>query len=91
MQREETNNPSFAKSLASLCDIYVNDAFGAAHRAHASTVGVAQYVPAAAGLLMQAELDSLETLTARPVHPYICAIGGSKVSDKVRVFFKPDG
>ena len=85
-EEEENNNPSFAKSLASLCDIYVNDAFGTAHRAHASTAGVTQYVPSAAGLLMQAELDALETLTSKPVHPYACAIGGSKVSDKVRVF-----
>lgn len=85
-EEEESNNPAFAKSLASLCDIFVNDAFGTAHRAHASTVGVPQYVPAAAGLLMQAELDSLGALTAKPVHPYVCAIGGSKVSDKVRVF-----
>jgi phosphoglycerate kinase len=83
---EEKNDPEFAKQLASLCDLYVNDAFGAAHRAHASTAGITQYVPAAAGLLMQAELDALETLTAKPKSPYVCAIGGSKVSDKVRVF-----
>ncbi len=83
---EERNNPSFAKALASLCDIYVNDAFGAAHRAHASTSGVTAFVPSAAGLLMQAELDSLTALTTNPVRPYVCAIGGSKVSDKVRVF-----
>lgn len=83
---EEANNPAFARALASLCDLYVNDAFGAAHRAHASTVGIAKYVPAAAGLLLQAEIEALTRLRADPRRPYLCAIGGSKVSEKVRVF-----
>jgi phosphoglycerate kinase len=83
---EEANNPAFARGLASLCDLYVNDAFGAAHRAHASTVGITKYVPAAAGLLMQAEIEALTKLRANPRKPYLCAIGGSKVGEKVRVF-----
>ena len=83
---EEANDPAFARALASLCDLYVNDAFGAAHRAHASTVGIVKYVPAAAGLLMQAEIEALTRLRADPRRPYLCAIGGSKVGEKVRVF-----
>jgi len=83
---EEANDPAFARALAALCDLYVNDAFGAAHRAHASTVGIAKYVPAAAGLLMQAELEALTRLRTDPRRPYLCAIGGSKVGEKVHVF-----
>ena len=83
---EEANDPAFAKELARSGDLYVNDAFGTAHRAHASTAGVAADLPAYAGFLMQAELDALGRLTRNPVHPYVCAIGGAKVADKVGVF-----
>lgn len=82
---EEKNNPSFARALASLGELYVNDAFGTAHRAHASTVGITQHLPSAAGLLLEAELTYLTHLTDGASSPYICVIGGSKVSDKVRV------
>jgi phosphoglycerate kinase len=83
---EEANDPGFAKALASLGDIYVNDAFGTAHRAHASTEGIANYLPSAAGFLMEAELNALGKLLHDPVKPYVCAIGGAKVKDKVGVF-----
>jgi phosphoglycerate kinase len=83
---EEANDPAFARELASLGDLYVNDAFGSAHRAHASTEGVAHLLPNAAGLLMQAELAALARLTDTPAHPYVCVIGGAKVKDKVGVF-----
>jgi len=83
---EERNDPGFAKELAALGDLYVNDAFGTAHRAHASTEGVAHLLPHAAGLLMQAELRALGGLVADPAQPYVCAIGGAKVKDKVGVF-----
>ncbi len=83
---EERNDPAFARELASLGDCYVNDAFGTAHRAHASTEGVAHLLPHAAGLLMQAELKALGALVASPAKPYVCAIGGAKVKDKLGVF-----
>jgi phosphoglycerate kinase len=83
---EEANDPTFARELAALGDLYVNDAFGTAHRAHASTEGVAHLLPNAAGLLMQAELRALASLVDRPVQPYVCVIGGAKVKDKVGVF-----
>ncbi len=83
---EEANDPGFARALASLGDIYVNDAFGTAHRAHASTEGVAHDLPAFAGLLMEAELAALGKLIRDPDHPFVCAIGGSKVKDKIDVF-----
>lgn len=83
---EEQNDPAFARELASLGDLYVNDAFGTAHRAHASTEALAHLLPSAAGLLMQAELDALARLTSDPAHPYVCVIGGAKVKDKVGVF-----
>jgi phosphoglycerate kinase len=83
---EETNDPAFARELASLGDLYVNDAFGTAHRAHASTEALAHLLPSAAGLLMQAELDALARLTENPARPYVCVIGGAKVKDKVGVF-----
>jgi 3-phosphoglycerate kinase len=85
-KEEENNDPQFAKELASLGDVYVNDAFGTAHRAHASTEGVAHLLPSAAGLLMEAELAALARLTSNPAHPYVCVIGGAKVKDKVGVF-----
>jgi phosphoglycerate kinase len=83
---EEANDPAFARELAKSGDLYVNDAFGTAHRAHASTVGVASNLPAYAGLLMEAELAALTKLTVNPVKPFVCAIGGAKVADKVGVF-----
>jgi phosphoglycerate kinase len=83
---EEANDPDFARALASLGEIYVNDAFGTAHRAHASTEGIARYLPAAAGFLMAAELDALTALTQDPKQPFVCAIGGAKVKDKLGVF-----
>ena len=83
---EEANDPAFARELARSGDIYANDAFGTAHRAHASTVGVAALLPAYAGFLMEAELAALARLTDHPVHPFVCAIGGAKVADKVGVF-----
>ncbi len=83
---EERNDPAFARELASLGDVYVNDAFGTAHRAHASTEGVAHLLPSAAGFLMQAELHALGALMVSPKQPYVCVIGGAKVKDKVGVF-----
>ncbi len=83
---EEANDAAFARELASLGELYVNDAFGTAHRAHASTEGVAHDLPAVAGFLMEKELDALDALTAHPQMPFVCAIGGAKVKDKVGVF-----
>ena len=83
---EEANDPGFARALASLGDIYVNDAFGTAHRAHASTEGIAHLLPNAAGFLMESELSALSKLVNHPAQPYICAIGGAKVKDKLDVF-----
>lgn len=83
--REEKNDPAFAQALARLGDIYVNDAFGAAHRAHASTAGVADHLPAYLGLLMQKEVDALGTLLEAPERPFAAIIGGAKVSDKIAV------
>jgi len=80
---EEANDPHFAQELARLADIYVNDAFGTAHRAHASTVGVAKYLPAVAGFLMETELEIMGNLLSAPVHPFACVVGGAKVSDKI--------
>ncbi len=83
---EEANDPAFSKQLAALCDVYVNDAFGTAHRAHASTVGIIPFVTqAAAGLLMDKELEYLTKVTSHPEHPAIGIIGGAKVSDKIEV------
>src|SRR5437868_7052617 len=83
---EEKNDEGFAKQLASLCDVYVNDAFGAAHRAHASTVGITKFVErSAAGLLMQKELDYLSRVINDPEHPFVAILGGAKVSDKIAV------
>jgi phosphoglycerate kinase len=82
---EKTNDPEFAKALASLADIYVNDAFGAAHRAHASTVGVAGYLPAVAGLLLSREIQTLTDMLTAPEHPFVAILGGSKVSEKIGV------
>src|SRR5437763_1452000 len=83
---EEKNDPGFAKQLAALCDVYVNDAFGSAHRAHASTVGMIQFVSkAAAGLLMDKELEYLNKVTKNPERPCVAILGGAKVSDKIDV------
>jgi phosphoglycerate kinase len=82
---EEQNDPEFAAKLAAYADIYVNDAFGTAHRAHASTVGIAQLLPAYAGLLMERELQALYGLIEKPAHPFAAILGGAKVSDKIKV------
>jgi phosphoglycerate kinase len=82
---EEADDADFAQKLARLSDIYVNDAFGTAHRAHASTVGVAKYLPAVAGLLMKKELKVMEKLLHDPERPSACLIGGAKVSDKIEL------
>jgi phosphoglycerate kinase len=83
---EEKNDEGFAKQLAELGDVYVNDAFGAAHRAHASTAGITKFLqPAVAGLLMEKELDFLGRLISNPEHPFVAILGGAKVSDKIPV------
>jgi phosphoglycerate kinase len=83
---EEKNDPEFARKLAALCDVYVNDAFGSAHRAHASTEGMVHFVPtAAAGLLMDQELKYLGMAVTNPVRPCVAILGGAKVSDKIEV------
>ena len=83
---EEKNDESFSKALASLCDVYVNDAFGAAHRAHASTGGMTRYVSTlAAGFLMMKEMESLQRALVDPQKPYVAILGGAKVSDKIGV------
>ncbi|MBI2288675.1 MAG: phosphoglycerate kinase, partial [Chloroflexi bacterium] len=80
---EELDSPVFARALARLADIYVNDAFGASHRRHASIVRVADYLPAVAGLLLEKELETLGGLLGEPAHPFAGLFGGAKVSDKV--------
>src|SRR5258705_7631052 len=81
---EEKNDPEFSRQLASLCDVYVNDAFGSAHRAHASTVGMVAFVKqAGAGLLMEQELKYLTMVTRNPQRPCVAILGGAKVSDKI--------
>lgn len=82
---EEANEGEFARALARLADVYVNDAFGAAHRAHASVVGVAEHLPSAAGLLMEKEVAYLGGLLEDPRRPFLCVLGGAKVSDKMGV------
>jgi phosphoglycerate kinase len=82
---EEANDASFAQALARLADVYVNDAFGASHRSHASIVGVARYLPAVAGLLVEKEIRVLEGILANPGHPFAELVGGAKVSDKISV------
>jgi len=82
---EKENDPGFAKELASLADIYVNDAFGAAHRAHASTEGVTHFLPAYAGLLLAREVETLTDMLSDPARPFVAILGGSKVSDKFGV------
>src|SRR5688572_9579967 len=82
---EEANDPEFAKALAGLADLYVNDAFGAAHRAHASTQGITHDLPAVAGLLMEREVDALSKLLHCPPRPFHAVIGGAKISGKLDV------
>jgi phosphoglycerate kinase len=82
---EEKNDPGFARALASYADLYVNDAFGTAHRAHASTVGIAKVLPAYAGLLMEAEIKALSGLLEHPERPFAAVVGGAKVSGKIEV------
>ena len=82
---EEKNNPEMAKQLAALADIYVNDAFGSAHRAHASTQGVAKYLPAVAGFLMEKEIQYLGAAVADPAKPFVAILGGAKIGDKIGV------
>lgn len=84
-EEESKNDVTFAKNLASLADVYVNDAFGAAHRAHASTVGVTNYLPSVAGLLMQRELEMQGKALEKPRRPFVAIIGGAKISDKIGV------
>lgn len=83
---EEKNAEEFARALAGLCDVYVNDAFGAAHRAHASTAGITRFVPVAAcGFLLRKEIENLGKLLTAPEHPFVAIMGGAKVSDKIGV------
>ncbi|GAB4279494.1 MAG: phosphoglycerate kinase [Candidatus Rifleibacteriota bacterium] len=84
-KEEEMNDPAFAKALASLGDIYVSDAFGTAHRAHASTAGIADTLPAYAGFLMEKEINYLGKVTSSPERPFVAVMGGAKVSDKILV------
>jgi phosphoglycerate kinase len=82
---EEANDPAFARQLAALAELYVNDAFGTAHRAHASTEGVAHFLPAALGFLMQKEVGVLSAVMGHPERPFVAVLGGAKVSDKIKV------
>jgi phosphoglycerate kinase len=82
---EESNDPGFARALADLADLYVNDAFGAAHRAHASTAGVAHLLPCAAGRLLEREVRTLTGILESPAHPLVAIVGGAKVADKIAV------
>jgi phosphoglycerate kinase len=84
-KEEEANDPEFSKKLAALAEIYVNDAFGTAHRAHASTEGVAHYIPAVAGFLIQKEIDYLGKAITNPERPFVAILGGAKVADKIPV------
>ena len=84
-KEEEKNDPEFSKQLASLAEIYVNDAFGTAHRAHASTAGVADYLPAACGYLIQKEISVMGGALTEPKRPFVAILGGAKVSDKIGV------
>ena len=82
---EKANDPGLAAELAALADVYVNDAFGAAHRAHATTAGIAAHLPAVAGLLMERELEALDTVLTDPARPFVAVLGGAKVADKIGV------
>ena len=82
---EEKNDPDFAKQLARLADIFINDAFGTSHRAHASTVGVADFLPAGAGFLLQKEIEVMGKALENPERPFVAILGGAKVGDKIGV------
>jgi len=82
---EKKNDPAMAKELASLADVFVNDAFGTAHRSHASNVGVSDYLPAVAGLLLEKEIEYLDQTIEKPIKPFVAILGGAKVSDKINV------
>ena len=84
-KREEKNDPEFAKALADMAEVFVSDAFGTVHRAHASTAGVADYLPAVSGLLIQKELEIMGGALAAPARPFVAILGGAKVSDKIAV------
>ena len=84
-KEEEENDEAFCKKLASLADVFVNDAFGSAHRAHASTAGVARYLPAVAGFLMSKEITAMQKVLQAPEQPFVVILGGAKVSDKIGV------
>src|SRR5512136_292899 len=84
-KEEGKNDPEFARQMAALGEVYVNDAFGSAHRAHASTEGVARYLPAVSGFLMEQELEYLGRATETPARPYVAILGGAKISDKIAV------
>ena len=84
-KEEEQNDPEYSKALASMAEIYVNDAFGTAHRAHSSTTGVADYLPAVSGFLIEKELEFLGVALENPAHPFVAILGGAKVSDKIGV------
>ena len=84
-KEEEENDPGFSKELASLGDVFINDAFGTAHRAHCSTVGIANYLPSGAGFLLKREIDILDQVLNKPKKPFVAILGGSKVSDKIGV------
>ncbi len=84
-KEEEANDPEFAKKLADMAEIYVNDAFGTAHRAHASTAGIASYLPAVSGFLIKKELDFMDSALENPERPFVAILGGAKVSDKIGV------
>lgn len=84
-KEEEENDPNFSKSLSKLADIYINDAFGAAHRAHASTEGITHFLPSYAGTLMYREIEVLSSLLTKPEKPFVAIIGGAKVSSKIKV------
>lgn len=86
--REEKNDPSLAAELAGLANVYVDDAFGTAHRAHATTAGVAEHLPAVAGFLVEKELEALDTLVTSPGRPFVVVLGGAKVTDKIGVIEK---
>ncbi len=89
MPGETKNDEELAKAFASLADVYVNDAFGAAHRAHASNAGIAAYLPSGMGFLMQKELDFIGKALESPERPFIAILGGAKVKDKIGVIKKP--
>ena len=80
---EESNDRHFARSLANLADFYVNDGFGVAHRSHASTAGVTEFLPSVAGFLIESEANALDNVIHTPEHPYVIVMGGAKVADKV--------